>query len=141
MMPACGIKVPPCFTLEKIGDAPVDMGRPSGDAEDQVSGLVRLGPHRPARRGPMCDAMWNTAQWNHDPMRKRSGFGKPGKTCRDPPTVFLCEFTCGLETAARRHGQDHVPRGSINPQCVAASRWVTAQAHPVGRGVERYFNR
>src|SRR4051794_20698471 len=55
--PARGLKLALRLALEVIADAPAEMGRRAGDAQEPFARTAGLGPDRAARAGPVRDTV------------------------------------------------------------------------------------
>jgi hypothetical protein len=74
-------------------------------------------------------------------VRERRGFRQPLEAGGDPAAVLLREVLGFLDAAARRHGENHLARGGVDAQRVAARLPVPPDAHQIDRPVEHDLNR
>src|SRR5262249_17795599 len=124
------------LALQKVADAAVDMRRLAGDAEHALAAFIDLRPRRAARARPVDDTMWLTAQRHIHPLREGRRLRQPLPPASNPPAVLLRELLCLLETASRRHGENHLAQGGIDTQRVAPRLAMTTQTHGIDRLVE-----
>src|SRR5262249_53019169 len=128
------------LALEEVADAPVEVRGFARDAEQALAAVVGLGPYRAAHAAAMNDAVRIAAQRHVHPMRERRCFRQPLEPRRDPAAVLLRELFGFLNAAARRHGENHLARGGVDPQRVASRLAMTAQPHEMDRLVEYDLN-
>jgi hypothetical protein len=76
------------------------------------------------------------AQRHLHPVRERGRLRQTLEPRRDPAAVLLGEFLCFPHAAARRHGENHLARGRVDTQRVAAGLAMAAQPHEIDRLVE-----
>ena len=99
---------------------------------------VHTVPRLPGRCTMRCV---DAAQRHHGAVGERRRLRQPPQPRRDPAAVLLRERLGLAHAAARRHGEDHLARGGMDAQGIAARAAVPAHAHQVDVPVEHDLDR
>ena len=125
------LQVAPCFALEKVVHAPVEMFAPAGDTENPLAAVTCFGPRRAALAGAMHDPVGDAAQRNDRAVVERGRLRQPSEARRDPAAVALRKVLGLRERSPWRHGQDRFAIARMDSQRIAASAAMAAQAHRI----------
>src|SRR5580692_2748843 len=138
---ARGFELAPGLAAQVIADAPVEMRRVAGDAQQSLAVTGYFSPDGATHAAAVCDAVRYAAQRHHDAVGERRRLRQPPEPCGDPAAVLLRERARFLQRAARRDRQNDFARVRLDAQCVAPRLAVPAQLHQINRSVEDDLDR